>query len=64
MNKSELVEVIAKQADISKAKARIALDAAIAGLGAPSRRRPTSKATLSATAPRARFKPGKVLRGQ
>jgi nucleoid DNA-binding protein len=62
MNKSDLIDVIAKQADISKAKARIALDAAIKGLGSPARRRSTSKNPSAAEARLARFKPGKVLR--
>jgi hypothetical protein len=62
VNKSELVEHIARQADISKAKARIALDTAIKGLGAPEKRRSVSKSRTPAKAPSPRFKPGKLIR--
>ena len=71
MNKTELVEFIATQADLSKAKAAEAVDVTLVGFGtftiskraARTGRNPQTGATIKIAASKApKFRPGKSLK--
>ncbi len=63
MNKSELIEVIARQADISRAKARSVVRTVEAALAPPPKAKAAIRRRVILPARRGvKFKPGKGLR--